>query len=107
MPDEPIFENEPDFEGPNFACERQDLINAGLTPALAITSLQTIFHSNKRKEQADQERERAEAQIAREEEAEHADQLCLQQEEDEEQALKEERKKTKLNSPSSPTLQYQ
>ncbi|KAH0831392.1 hypothetical protein J3R83DRAFT_14057 [Lanmaoa asiatica] len=95
MPDEPIFENEPDFEGPNFARERQDLINAGLTPALAITSLQTIFRSNKRKERADRERERAEAQIAREEEAERADQLRLQQEEDEEQALKEERKKNK------------
>jgi hypothetical protein len=64
MPNQPRNEDEPDFEGPTFECERQDLIDAGLTAALAITSLQTIHHANQRKKCIAQERERQEALIA-------------------------------------------
>jgi hypothetical protein len=56
-------EEELDFEGPTFERERQDLIDAGLTAALAITSLQTIHRANQRKERAAHDRERQEAII--------------------------------------------
>jgi hypothetical protein len=97
-------EEEPDFEGPTFERERQDLIDAGLTAALAITSLQTIHHANQRKERAAHDRERQEAIIARAEEEERADQLRQQQEEDEEQALREERKKNKTKFAAIPDV---
>ena len=100
----PNLEDEPDFEGPTFERERQDLIEAGLTAALAITSLQTIHRANKRKERAARERERQEARIARAEEEERADQLRQQQEEDEEQALREERKKNKTKYAAIPDV---
>ena len=57
----PNLKDEPDFKGPTFKRERQDLIEAGLTAALAITSLQTIHRANKRKERAAREREQQEA----------------------------------------------
>jgi hypothetical protein len=49
MPNQPRNEDEPDFKGPTFEREHQDLIDAGLMAALAITSLQTIHRANQRK----------------------------------------------------------
>ena len=70
MLNQPHNEDEPDFEGPAFECERQDLIDTGLTAALAITSLQTIHCANQWKKCIAQERERQEALIAQAEEEE-------------------------------------
>ena len=87
MPIQLHNDNEPDFEGPTFERERQDLIDTDLTAALGITLLQTIHRANQRKKRIAQERERQEALIAQAEEEERADLLRQQRKEDEEQAL--------------------
>ena len=78
MPIQLHNDNEPDFEGPTFEREHQDLIDTDLMAALGITLLQTIHRANQRKKQIAQERERQEALIAQAEEEERADLLRQQ-----------------------------
>ncbi|KAF8437212.1 hypothetical protein L210DRAFT_3647514 [Boletus edulis BED1] len=91
LPQEPL----PDFAGPEYDGDRQDLTDAGLSPADAVTCLRTMHLAQQKKDRDAHERVRRETIIARAEEEERADLLRQQQEDDEEQALKEERKKNK------------
>jgi hypothetical protein len=94
--EDPNLAQAPDYTADEFQEERQTFINAGLTAPQAADALKNLW-TLKNNRDRDLWQHRCQAADAAEEAArEQADQLHLQQEEEEAQLLKDERKKNKV-----------